>query len=121
MSRRFQFRLRTLMIGVTLLGVLCGYVRWQKTIVVDRMAMMERVSHADAYNSADGSQAPIDQNKSIPWVRRLLGDEAIVDIYLPVGCHLTAREINAVLPEALIHEYPVDPKIPGRKIIPKAN
>jgi hypothetical protein len=30
---RFQFRLRTLMIRVTLLAVLCGYVGWQKQFV----------------------------------------------------------------------------------------
>jgi hypothetical protein len=31
--RRFQFRLRTLLIGVTLLAIPCGYVGWQAKIV----------------------------------------------------------------------------------------
>jgi hypothetical protein len=40
--RRFQFRLRTLMIGVTLLGVACGYVGSQVNIVRDRRALAGR-------------------------------------------------------------------------------
>ncbi len=37
--RRFQFRLRTLMIGVTLFALIpCGYVGWQKRIIERRNA-----------------------------------------------------------------------------------
>jgi hypothetical protein len=38
--RRFQFRLRTLMIGVPLLAVPLGYVGWQAKIVRERRAML---------------------------------------------------------------------------------
>jgi hypothetical protein len=42
MSRpRFQFRLRTLFIVLTLLAIPCGYVGWQKKIVADRAAFLE--------------------------------------------------------------------------------
>jgi hypothetical protein len=36
--RWFQFSLRTLMIGVTVLAVPCGYVGWQAKIVRERTA-----------------------------------------------------------------------------------
>ncbi len=45
--RRFQFRLRTLMIGVTLLAVPCGYIGWQARIVWERKAMLNRISEFD--------------------------------------------------------------------------
>jgi hypothetical protein len=43
MSRRFQFRLRTLMIVVTLLAVPLGYVGWQVKIVREWRAELSRV------------------------------------------------------------------------------
>jgi hypothetical protein len=39
--RRIQFRLRTLMVVVTLLAVPCGYVGWQAKIVRERKAVAE--------------------------------------------------------------------------------
>ncbi len=119
---KLQFRLRTLMIVVTLLAVACGYVGWQAKIVRERKAMVERILQVeDGYLARDGPFAPIDHNESIPWIRRLLGDEAIVAVDLPVGCPLTAREINAVLPEAIIHDYMVDPNTRRRRIVRKVD
>jgi hypothetical protein len=40
--RRFQFRLRTLLIGVTLLAVPCAYIGWQLKIVRERQAEVNR-------------------------------------------------------------------------------
>jgi hypothetical protein len=40
--RWFQFSLRTLMIGVTLLAMVCGYVGRQTKIVRERMQFVER-------------------------------------------------------------------------------
>ncbi len=40
---RFQFRLRTLMIVVTLLAVPLGYVGWQEKIVRQRKAMLNEI------------------------------------------------------------------------------
>jgi hypothetical protein len=39
--RRFQFRLRTLMILVTLLAGVCGYIAWQAKIVKERKAVAD--------------------------------------------------------------------------------
>ena len=38
--RWFQFSLRSLMIGVTLLAVACAYVVWQVKIVAERRALL---------------------------------------------------------------------------------
>jgi hypothetical protein len=44
--RRFQFRLRTLMVGVTLLAVPLGYVGWQAKIVRERKAFYDAHAYA---------------------------------------------------------------------------
>jgi hypothetical protein len=66
--RRFQFRLRTLMIGVTLFCVVGGgYVVWQKKVVLERKAMLENPSfHLIGYR--------LEVAGTIPWLRRRLGD-----------------------------------------------
>jgi hypothetical protein len=122
MRSRFQFRLRTLLIGVTFLAVACAYVAHEAKIVTERKAMVDRILHfEDGYITRDGPWGPIDHNKSLPWIRRLLGDESIVAVDLPAGCTLTALEINEVLPEAAVHNYVIDPKTRRRTILPNVN
>ena len=41
--RWYQFSLRALMIVVTLVAAVCGYVGWQATIVRERDAMLARI------------------------------------------------------------------------------
>jgi hypothetical protein len=45
--RRFQFRLRTLMIVVAVLALPCAYVGWQAKIVRERRAMLTRIFELD--------------------------------------------------------------------------
>jgi hypothetical protein len=89
--RRFQFRLRTLMIGVTLLAAACGYVAWQAKIVKERKAVADLVQHyqVSVYWSSevkralpaasglriwqDGIVLPL---REVSWLRRWLGDDA---------------------------------------------
>src|ERR1700747_2520005 len=47
LRRRFQFRLRTLLIVVTLLAVPCAYVGWQAKIVREREAIANRILGLD--------------------------------------------------------------------------
>src|SRR5690348_1919362 len=70
--RRFQFRLRTLMIVVTLLAVACAYIGWQAKIVRERRIELERTVDLRVVG-IDGS----DKWGIIPWVRRVLGDKPI--------------------------------------------
>ncbi len=63
---KLQFRLRTLMIVVTLLAVPLGYVGWQAKIVRERTAWRANPHFAEPLLIDDGG--------TVPWVRRLLGD-----------------------------------------------
>jgi hypothetical protein len=65
--RRFQFRLRTLMIGVTLLSVVCGYVAHEAKIMLERKALLE-----SGRLSLVGQVA--EETRRIPWLRARLGD-----------------------------------------------
>jgi hypothetical protein len=71
--RRFQFRLRTLMIVVTLLAVPCGYIGWQARIVRERRDLLASQFVKSSINDGNGSMS---------WIRRSLGDEAYVFLYL---------------------------------------
>src|SRR5947209_6427236 len=73
MKLRFQFRLRTLMIAVTLLSIPCAYLGWQAAIVRHRAWVLNN------YNGSRKPPAviPVDhwaRQESLPWIRRVLGD-----------------------------------------------
>jgi hypothetical protein len=94
---RFQFRLRTLMIGVTLLCVACGYVGRQIELVRQRKAFCE--SHCRSWTEAnyDG------ERRGPTWIRRLLGDTHYGAIALPSDASKELRSHAADLfPEARI-------------------
>jgi hypothetical protein len=59
--RRFQFRLRTLMIVVTLLAVPCGYIGWQARIVRERRDLLASQFVKSSINDGNGSMS---------WIRR---------------------------------------------------
>jgi hypothetical protein len=94
--RRFQFRLRTLMIVVTLFCVFGGYVAHEVKIVRERRALLDKllVLHHGIYS--------LDANKdATPWLRRLLGDEPVDELLIPTEVSdEDAREIEAAFPEA---------------------
>jgi hypothetical protein len=121
--RWFQFSLRTLLIGVTLLGVACGYVAWQAKIVRGREAILKhlidggggyfRVSIGPSGHKTYSvcGDVPIPENGKwlVPsheyeppsWIRRWLGDECICAIWLPES--FTAADVCNVadyFPEA---------------------
>jgi hypothetical protein len=41
--RSFQFRLRTLLIGVTLLAIVCGYLAWQRKVQLAEAMALSRI------------------------------------------------------------------------------
>jgi hypothetical protein len=69
--RRFQFSLRTLMIGVTLLAIPCAYVAHEYQTVQHRQAMLE-LGPSKLFNYMRGDDA------KLPLVRRWLGDHAVL-------------------------------------------
>jgi hypothetical protein len=124
---RFQFRLRTLMIVVTLLAADCGYLAWQAKIVRERKATLAEI---EASGGAFVSYTPVslfsqsrfdierevgriphfDPRRYLPHfdrvqsaIRRWLGDEIVFDIWLPDTVPLS--EINRIercFPEAAV-------------------
>jgi hypothetical protein len=75
MAKRFQFRLRTLFIVVTLLAAPCAYVGWQEKIVREREAMSDP-SNVLVFCT------DVDQSEDIPLVRRWLGDQLYRSVVL---------------------------------------
>jgi hypothetical protein len=126
-DRRFQFRLRTLMIVVTLLAIPCGYVGWQAKIVRERKSVLAEIEGVGGGffsdlrtttgfwnrfpNWPDEAIASIDGNRQLrapakEIVRTLLGDEGVIVIWLPttVAPAVDAR-IKLAIPEAYVWRF----------------
>jgi hypothetical protein len=112
--RRFQFRLRTLLIVVTLLAVACAYFARPMKIARNRNAMLGQIRLVDQGDiiryghEEDGLNPPAENTSGFPvsWERRLFGDEAIAAIFLPLDTekkHLA--DIHAMFPEARIAAF----------------
>jgi hypothetical protein len=108
--RWFQFSLRTMMFVVTLAAFPCGYVGWQAKIVRERKAMLDRITRGDQGSFVTWAhERPVPPNDqgfeagSVPLVRRVLGDMAIICIRLPADTDIEERRrIHAVFPDALL-------------------
>ncbi len=101
--RRFQFRLRTLMIVVTVLAVPCAYVGQEYRTVQERWA----------YLVNENIVVDPDGTTSVPLVRRLLGDQSIAEIGLPAEFgKVKCQRCAALFPEARVGLIKVkhDPK-----------
>jgi hypothetical protein len=99
---RFQFRLRTLMIGVTLLAVPLGYVGWQAKIVRDRRALLDSIKAAGG-----GDETAMFHNNASPppppWLRRILGDETVELLLVPPATdEETMARIHRLFPDTRI-------------------
>jgi hypothetical protein len=112
--RWYQFSLRSLLIGVALLAVACGYVSRQAEIVRERQAMLDRIDGIrGVYWTAETFRELIERSTwhsqdwsppRIPLIRRWLGDHAIVWIALPTLEQ--RREFGVAFPEASIGPFP---------------
>jgi hypothetical protein len=111
--RRFQFRLRTLFVLVTMAAVACGYVAHEYRIVRERTAMVYSGHWTDSarcYPSSAGK---------IPWLRVMLGDRAYSDITISQRTpEKDLEQYKALFPEAAIARYedPFDPPITGPEL-----
>jgi hypothetical protein len=88
--RWFQFSLRTLLIGVTLLALLSGYVVRQRAFVEERQRFLDESRHQPIFATSD--EAP-----DVPWIRRLLGDRAVLAIGLDADADRAERQRAASL------------------------
>jgi hypothetical protein len=103
--RRFQFRLRTLMIVVTLFCLLIGWIRIlnQANVVWERQSLLKRalVWGAD------------DTDSGVPLVRRLFGDLGVGLVQLDVSASdEELAHYRAAFPEASVFRAPVLPRLP---------
>jgi hypothetical protein len=118
--RWLQFRLQTLLIGVTLFCVVGGYIGWQTRLVRERRALLELIVHdGGGYYyfvgestcwslpkggklKPEGTHRLSDGNEQAPsLVRQWLGDDFVYVILLPKSVPTTdATRIVQVFPEA---------------------
>jgi hypothetical protein len=107
--RRFQFRLRTLWIVVTLFCVVFAYVGSQAKIVVDRKAAMVELIRggggAVGTERLNLSVLEDGRDYSIPFLRRVMGDHAVfVIFYKPGTAYDEIRRLQDLFPESRIFE-----------------
>jgi hypothetical protein len=103
--RGFQFRLRTLMIGVTLLAIPCAYVGWQAKIVGERKAWLN--AHPQRYLAGSPSEIVVygDHNQRPSRVRLRLGDQTATRINISRSWSvMEIASLASLFPEADIIE-----------------
>ena len=106
---RFTFSLQTLFIVVTIVGVWLG---WQLKIVRERKAVLAEIkrnslsARCDSVESLDAEDAEFYQIYRVSFVRRLLGDESYMRIYIPptMGPKWTMRA-ELAFPESALYLY----------------
>ena len=101
---RFQFRLRTLMIVVTLLAALCGYVAWQASIVRERQEEIRKITDAGGtVGFYDVVTGPLPTEvRTVPILRRWFGDRAVLSVLFKKGATNEERHrIREIFPEAV--------------------
>jgi hypothetical protein len=119
--RWFQFRLRTLLIVVTLFCAAGGYVIQQKKFVNDRWEIRYAVTKMNG--GADGYHRTFidlwsanDAEHSLPWLRTVFGDQSVRSIGLPVDVPLEFRNrVREMFPEADV--IAIAGLVPGNKTI----
>ena len=99
--RWFQFRLRTLMIVVTVFAMPLGYVEWEAKIVRERKSELAK---RDGQFGVWTVPALADNHeKTIPMLRRWMGDRAIFWIIYKRGTtDDEIRRLRELFPEALV-------------------
>jgi hypothetical protein len=98
--RRFQFRLRTLMIGVAVVAVVCGAANWYRG-EVEYVRERDRLTSERPFAGAQmpGPHAP----RTIPWIRQRLGDMQYIEVFLePSASDEDVERYQRAFPEAKI-------------------
>jgi phenolic acid decarboxylase len=82
MKKPFQFRLRTLMIVVTLLAMPCWYAAGQRRIVIARAGFERDHPEINICWQNDAIEQWGRPRFEVPWMRRLLGDRTATGIVI---------------------------------------
>ena len=107
--RWFQFSLRSLLIVVTLLAVPLGYVGWQARIVNERWTIRKElvgmIDNEQRRGYIDLATAD-ETERAVPWIRTLIGDQAVHAILLPLSVSNEYRKrVRAIFPEADVFAF----------------
>ncbi len=94
--RWLQFRLRTLLIGVMLLSIPCGYVGWQAKIVHHREWVYENLVSGHAMHGRFEN----DTFRSFSFVRKWMGDEPLSWVLADNGASRLSPETLAKIKDA---------------------
>jgi hypothetical protein len=101
-NRRFQFRLRTLMIVMTIMAMLCPLGVWlarEGQIVPERKIMREWIGTHGAVIFEESSP------ETLPWIRRIIGDRTVNHLVVIMRTRTTDgtfTKLRTVFPEAKI-------------------
>jgi hypothetical protein len=96
--RWFQFRLRTLLVIVTLLAIPCAYLGWQANIVSHRKLVLKNAMEQGLVLMSN--DLTVDAVPTIPWIRRIMGDAPVRSVWW-VGASKEDRErFSEAFPEA---------------------
>jgi hypothetical protein len=86
--RWFQFRLRTLMIVVTVFAIVGGWIGRDVRIVMKRLNLRRAIT-SDGGSISLGSESSILghvwERSEVTWFRRLLGDDDVLGVQVPDG------------------------------------
>ena len=97
---RFQFRLRTLFVVVTLFSIPCAYVGWQAKIVRERERELDKALWDENNKIGFDSTGP---RQKLPWIRRVFGDEYCLRINVPADTPKAEIDrLHELFPEAVI-------------------
>ena len=94
-KRRFQFRLRTLFVVVTLVAVACSYIAHEWRIVRKRR---------DLDQAFAGSYLPGSPDK-LPWLRRVMGDVTYEEMELYGISDDDLVRVREAFPEAEVIQH----------------
>jgi hypothetical protein len=115
--RWFRFGLRTMLIVVT---VLCCYLGWETSVVRQRRAVLQELRAKGGVQIVTAQAArpslATPRVAQISLIRRLLGDEAIHEIWLswyPEVPPAERQRLAEVFPEATLHDILPEPCHPG--------
>ncbi len=98
--RWFQFGLRTMLVGVVLVGAACSYVAREWPIVAARKNWLKE--HPRFFAPYYELQ-PAEPNTTLPFIRRLLGDKPQAYVYIESPAEeKTAQEL---FPEAAVYVF----------------
>lgn len=93
------------MIGVTLLAMACAYVGWQAKIVRERRTILRTIDAVGGrYLAINEGDLPA-RMMGPGWIRRLLGDVAVVEIDFHASS-LSRDDLKEKFPEADCHVVP---------------